>query len=435
MGKIKRLTPGNLPRIAVMKRLLIAGLAVLLVVAAVVFSRQNPLPALFQIAVEERNPWTHLQMNNNGDDFQFLVVSDRTGGHRAKVFSRAVDQINLLQPEFVLSVGDLIEGYTDDEQKMADQWREFQGYVSRLQMPFFYVPGNHDLTNKAMEQHWKDKFGRRYYHFVYKNVMFLILCSEDPPGSAGISKEQIEYVNKALADNPNVRWTIVALHQPIWTAKDLDKNGWAGVEKALAGRNYTVFAGHVHRYQKFVRQGMNYYQLSTTGGSSRLRGVPYGEFDHVVWVTLKKEGPVLANILLDGVLPENLRKFDSEELAMASERKPTYPVRGTVHLEGVPCVGAWVAFYTKPTEGKKPAFVADAVVEADGSFSLSSYTAFDGGPVGDYLVAIRSTRPYDGDSFPKAQPLPERYADPEKSGLTAAVKAKANEFKFELKRD
>jgi serine/threonine-protein phosphatase CPPED1 len=78
------------------------------------------------------------------------------------------------------------------------------------------------------------------------------------------------------------------------------------MEKVLSGRSYTVFAGHEHSYRKFVRKGMNYYQLATTGGSSKLRGVQHGEFDHVVWVTMSKDGPILANLLLDGILPENL---------------------------------------------------------------------------------------------------------------------------------
>src|SRR5271154_6943319 len=100
---------------------------------------------------------------------------------------------------------------------------------------------------------------------------------------------------------------MVGQEKPVWMQENLGTNGWLEIEKALAGRNYTVFAGHVHRYQKFVRQGMNYYQLATTGGGSRLRGVDYGEFDHLVWVTMKKSGPVLANIMLDGIYSEDLQ--------------------------------------------------------------------------------------------------------------------------------
>ena len=69
-----------------------------------------------------------------------------------------------------------------------------------------------------------------------------------------------------------------------------------------------------YTYNKAVRNGgMNYYMLATTGGDSRLRGPEYGEVDHLVWVTMKKDGPVVANILLDGILREDLTTFASDE--------------------------------------------------------------------------------------------------------------------------
>src|SRR3954447_24555687 len=124
-----------------MKRLLLLLVALGLTAAAVTLSRsQNPgssdSSGDVQVRVEERNPWTHLRLNNDPADFQFALVSDRTGGHRPQVFARAVEQLNLLQPEFVLSVGDLIEGYSEDRAKVEGEWREFQGYVNKLQMPF-----------------------------------------------------------------------------------------------------------------------------------------------------------------------------------------------------------------------------------------------------------------------------------------------------------
>ena len=49
-----------------------------------------------------------------------------------------------------------------------------------------------------------------------------------------MGKEQRDYAKKALAENKDVRWTIVILHKPIWTATDLAKSGWGAVESALA---------------------------------------------------------------------------------------------------------------------------------------------------------------------------------------------------------
>ena len=68
---------------------------------------QPPAGDKLTAAAEAKNPWTGLTPNAAPDGFQFAVVADRTGGHRKGVFSKAVKQVNLLQPEFVLSVGDL----------------------------------------------------------------------------------------------------------------------------------------------------------------------------------------------------------------------------------------------------------------------------------------------------------------------------------------
>ena len=45
--------------------------------------------------------------------------------------------INMLQPEFVMSVGDLIEGYSEDPGQWALEWSEFESKLDALQMPFF----------------------------------------------------------------------------------------------------------------------------------------------------------------------------------------------------------------------------------------------------------------------------------------------------------
>jgi hypothetical protein len=99
--------------------------ALILAAAATVSStapQTNPLPEHVRIQTGDRNPWTNLQFNDRRENFQFVIVTDRTGGRRPGVFSQAVEQINLMQPEFVLSVGDLIEGYTEDPGQWALEW-------------------------------------------------------------------------------------------------------------------------------------------------------------------------------------------------------------------------------------------------------------------------------------------------------------------------
>jgi len=310
-------------------------------------------------------------------------------------------------------------------------------FRSLVQMPFFYVPGNHDITNGFEGKLWQEKFGRRNYHFVYRNVLFLILNSEDPPGKMGsIGEEQLADARKALDDNKAVRWTVVAVHRPLWTAADLEKNGWLAVEKALAGRPYTVFAGHIHRFRKYVRQGQNYYQLATTGGGSRLRGVRYGELDQLAWVTMKKDGPVIANILLDGVYDADMKRPMSEEEGVTwTNRRPVNPLRGKVFFEGTPAPNAVVTFHLINSDTKRFTRAGDAMAEADGTFTLSTYAANDGAPVGDYAVTVVWWNPLvDAEGKPGPNLLPERYAKPETTPLRVTVKAGPNEVPLELKK-
>ena len=153
----------------------------------------------------------------------------------------------------------------------------------------------------------EEKFGREWYSFDYQGVHFLCLLSEDP--SAQIGEEQLTWAMEDLKEHAHARWTFIFLHKPLWAyaerelaAGNTDPTNWKEIEAALGSRPHTVFAGHVHHYVQFERNGSEYYQLATTGGGSQLRGERYGEFDHVVWVTMEDTGPRIANILLDGVL-------------------------------------------------------------------------------------------------------------------------------------
>ncbi len=264
----------------------------------------------------EVHPWNNLEVNNDPARFQFAIVTDRTGGHRPGVFPTAIQKLNLLQPEFVMSVGDLIEGYTNDVDRINQEWEEFNGFIDSLTVPFFYVPGNHDYINETMAAEWKKRFGQDYYHFVYQDVLFLCLNSEERMRGAGrgyIDKPQLEYIETTLADHPEVKWTMVFVHQPLWDQEDPGE--WPAVEAALADRPHTVFAGHRHRYVKYEQNGGKYFVLATTGGGSSLRGTRFGEFDHVVWITMTDNGPIMANLMLDGIWDEDV---NTEEMVAFS---------------------------------------------------------------------------------------------------------------------
>ena len=258
-------------------------------------------------------PWTHDRFSNDAGDFQFAIVSDRTGSERPGVFGPALKKLNLLRPEFVMSVGDLIEGYGPDDEVNDEQWDELRTFTDQLEMPFFHVPGNHDINNRAQTLDlWTKRFGPTRYWFVYRDVLFLCLNSEDRR-PRGLTDRQIDWALDVLAQHRDVRWTLVFMHQPLWVYDEWAAarsrpamTGLAPIQTALQDRPYTVFAGHFHHYTRYVRHHRRYFILATTGGGSALRGPAFGQFDHAMWVTMTDDGPRIANLTLDGILPADV---------------------------------------------------------------------------------------------------------------------------------
>jgi UDP-2,3-diacylglucosamine pyrophosphatase LpxH len=313
-------------------------LASLLLHGAVVGADEVPKFDYDRAVLVGAKPWTSESFNNAPENFQFAVIGDRTGGadHR-DIFVRAIDQLNLLQPEFVINVGDLIEGYSKDEERVNAEWDEVDTMLAKLEMPFFRTVGNHDLGNDAMQQVWLARHGSTYYHFVYGDVLFLVLNTEDPPRPspegieedialynrlqvedpdkakamldefmakvasylgkpANFSDQQVAYVERALAQNVGVRWTFLFLHEPAW---ENPSENFLAIEKLLRGRDYTFFAGHLHYYDHKVRSGNDYITMGPAGASFHKDGP--GNVDHILWVTMTENGPQIAKLSLDGI--------------------------------------------------------------------------------------------------------------------------------------
>ena len=271
----------------------------------------------------ERNPWTHLDFQNDPDDFRFAIVPDRSGGDFRGAFTNALNCVNLMRPEFVMSVGDLVEGVTSTG-RLIKQQIELTNMTSRVIAPFFYVVGNHDITrsrpayplnHEDSSRVWRSFYGdRTYYSFNYKRCLFMVIDTMSGRDSrkqqCSLVPEQLEWIKSTLKANAKARWVFIFMHQPmVWVSEE-----WKSLEKnELANLKYTVFAGDWHEYVYARRNGREYYALSVAGGCggndpenpSRLLGPEYGEFDHITWVTMQKNGPTVVNLKLDGILPGN----------------------------------------------------------------------------------------------------------------------------------
>jgi len=65
--------------------------------------------------IEGPKPWSNKPVLTDPDRFSIAIMTDNTGGHRPGIWMQAVERVNWLRPDFGVSVGDLIEGYTEDD--------------------------------------------------------------------------------------------------------------------------------------------------------------------------------------------------------------------------------------------------------------------------------------------------------------------------------
>jgi hypothetical protein len=302
-------------------------------------------------------PWTSEKFMNNPDNFQFVIIGDRTGGANTQgTFKIAVGQLNLLQPEFVINVGDIIEGYSDDKTELNAEWDEVDGMLNELEMPFIRTPGNHDIANEIAQQLYRERYGATYYYFVYRDVLFVVLDSEDPPRAAPedikeklelynrlqiedppkaqemlaefmsdeavvaalskpveFSEKQMAWIKKTLTDYTDVRWTFLFLHEPAW---ENPSASFTAIQELLKDRDHTFFAGHLHYYDYDKIDGHEHITMGPAGASFHHDGP--GNVDHITWVTMSEDGPQIANIALQGLFD---RKGLDPSLFGAYDRK------------------------------------------------------------------------------------------------------------------
>lgn len=103
----------------------------------------------------------------------------------------------------------------------------------------------------------------------------------------------------------------------------------------------------------------------------------------------------------------------------------TYPASGTVMINGEPAAGAVVEL--QPYGPEKPDARNSrpwAVVEADGSYTLTTYQKGDGAPVGKYKLTLRW--PNDVTSMAQFDRLSGVYARPENAPLEVTIQPEEN---------
>lgn len=243
--------------------------------------------AVSVVSAFKRNfSFVHLTDFHIGDPRGFTEDINRTLGWKAA--KKSIQEINLLNPDFVLISGDLVFGQLYPFE-YAFEYRTCYDILQRFQVPTYVAPGNHDGYIQCGQDglvFWERFFAPRYYSFDYGPYHFTAMNSYDWPNRSrwafsylafnwggNVGSEQLAWLEadaRAASDAP---LSIMFMHHnPLWdTVNDsLLGNGYAGREELLniiqSQGIDAVLAGHVH-YDHVTTVNHTLYLTTTTVAS------------------------------------------------------------------------------------------------------------------------------------------------------------------------
>ncbi|PLR84892.1 metallophosphoesterase family protein [Bacillus sp. V33-4] len=158
---------------------------------------------------------------------------------------KAIKEVNLMNPDFVVVTGDLMFGQMNPQEYIYE-YEETYKFLQKLNVPVYLVPGNHDYyaqdaTLADGAKYWEQYFGPQYFSFNYgPYAHFIGYNSFDwhkfdrsghgtlsvPTWGGQIREEQLNWIKQDLADNEKnaqagqVRG-LFSHHNPLWQDREI----------------------------------------------------------------------------------------------------------------------------------------------------------------------------------------------------------------------
>ena len=282
-----------------------------------------------------------LFINAFSKPFTFVVMGDNrpTFKEQPYVYYKIVKKLKKLNPDFIISTGDIIEGYTKNEKELLRMYDDYISVTKPILNKLYFVAGNHDVMRlKKLYDDYMKKFGKFYYSFDKENAHFIILNSEEWKHSGEIVGAQWEWLKNDLKKNKK-KHIFVFLHRPIYAkighiGSSMDKYPKKRDKLATLLKKYNVdmiFTGHTHIYNFSVINGL---PQTITGGA----GAPLyadkdnGGFYHFIKVIVNGDDVEYRVVPVDSEIEiaRKLRlakKFDAADffLEQAEKNAPAHP--------------------------------------------------------------------------------------------------------------
>lgn len=272
-------------------------------------------------------------VNEPKNDFRFSILGDRTGGPQPQIYGRVWREVDMLHPDFVINVGDTIQGGNDAV--APSQWQELRPLFERYKhYPLFFTPGNHDVFSETSQQLYEKESGRPVkYSFNYQDAHFTIL---DNSRTTDLTQDQLDFLAADLEANKDKNPKFIFFHKPYWIPLlKLGASDFPLHKLALKYGVHHIISGHGHQFVRMVREGVAYMEVGSSGGTMDAalklgHGFKEGRFYHHVWGRVKGSKVELTIKELDGVKgagrmfkddqwDENGPKFDAADPAIKDD--------------------------------------------------------------------------------------------------------------------
>lgn len=182
--------------------------------------------------------------DENAFSFAFLTdIHVQPEKDADKGFKMAIDTLNKLKPDFVITGGDLIMDALGQTEARADSLYDMYDELSALiEVPVYNTMGNHEVfgfyessgVDRSHplygEKMYEERLGDRYYAFNHKGWRFYILDSvderEEGTGYYGhVDDEQIEWLKEDLKSVDPETPIALSVHIPFITIQTQLVNG------------------------------------------------------------------------------------------------------------------------------------------------------------------------------------------------------------------
>lgn len=254
------------------------------------------------------------------NDFRFSILGDRTGETQPQVYEHVWQELDQFHPNFVINVGDTIQGGNDAT--ALPEWQSLRPLWNRYRYPIYFTPGNHDIWSAASRKLYEKATGRpAFYSFDYQNAHFTILDNSE---TENLSDQQMAFLERDLAAHKDRDPKFVFFHKPFWLIPVKFRSTAFPFHQLIKkyGVRYVV-SGHGHQFVQEDLDGVVYVEAGSAGG--HLRGSRFDGGWFFGQIFTRVQGPKVEMTVkeVDAPLGKG-RKFPIEELGKRQAARMGY---------------------------------------------------------------------------------------------------------------